>query len=95
MRHLAPQSVTALTALALLLCATLCALGLEKHYPIPVGSLLALSIAGWVGAASYQYRQRRVLEQRLAAGRCAACGYDLRATPGRCPECGTTAGTPD
>jgi hypothetical protein len=50
----------------------------------PYWFLVGLTAAG--PAAWYARRRRRLRTRSL--GLCPVCGYDLRATPDRCPECG-------
>jgi hypothetical protein len=55
-------------------------------HPIGVGLSCAYVILGLMVLSARLVGWRR---QSVTPGHCARCGYDLRATPDRCPECGT------
>ena len=61
-----------------------------RYVKVPWWSLLALTAASPAAAALSAFRRRR----RGMAGICRRCGYNLRATPGRCPECGDVPAAP-
>ena len=59
-----------------------------RYWPVV---LLTLGLSA-AGSALHFTDQRR--RKRRASGLCRSCGYDLRATPDRCPECGTEVRQP-
>ncbi len=52
---------------------------------VPHWFLISVTAIGPLARVLYIFRPRR----RPRPGFCPICGYDLRATPDRCPECGT------
>jgi rubrerythrin len=64
-----------------------------------IGAITAVAML--IGrTAFYAYRSWQLIhsvgvgerDERRRKGQCIKCGYDLRATPERCPECGSIPG---
>ena len=62
----------------------------QRWAAVPHWVVAGVLAAATVGLATPKVRRVR-RDQRAVRGLCTSCGYDLRATPGRCPECGAQA----
>ena len=63
----------------------------QVRVPLWFVALLAAPLPAWRGRT---LARKRTASRRSSQGLCVQCGYDVRATPDRCPECGAAPLTP-
>lgn len=61
----------------------------QRNHQVVVSYWVLFLISGFWLAVWVMFRWRK--KRKLAAGICLNCGYDLRASPEQCPECGAAA----
>ncbi|HEX4796559.1 MAG TPA: hypothetical protein VH370_22400 [Humisphaera sp.] len=71
------------------------------HLALPFSMVLSITLLPALAWYLLHCHDQRVWRQRVSAGLCPRCGYDLRATPkvigpklDKCPECGVDPGAP-
>ena len=62
--------------------------GFELYAPVYLAAAVTGILPAWWARELHRRRQRK---RWRASGACTSCGYDLRESPGRCPECGKTS----
>lgn len=60
---------------------------------IPAWSIVTANLLLPLGWGLVRLHRSRMRHRSRRVGQCSACGYDLRATPARCPECGVVPRT--
>jgi hypothetical protein len=68
--------------------------GRQREFQLPYYFLFLLSLTPPLLGLGARYRHRERHRRRVAVGLCGHCGYDLRATPEQCPECGASTAAP-
>lgn len=66
--------------------------GQPRLWRVPYWFVVTLAALAPTARAGQAWSRHRARQRQVDHGLCRACGYDLCASPDRCPECGAAAG---